>query len=92
MVVKMTNSLFSRIILYMKTRNILPVFILILILSCSCFVPADSLSILSYNVENLFDDVRDGGEYHNDNPTSGKWGSEMFQNKLILHSIILLMK
>lgn len=82
MVVKMTNSLFSRIILYMKTRNIFPVFILILILSCSCFVPADSLSILSYNVENLFDDVRDGGEYHNYNPTSGKWGSEMFQNKL----------
>lgn len=78
----MTVSTHSRIINYMKTRNLFPVFILILILSCSCFVPADSLSILSYNVQNLFDDVRDGGEYYNYNPSSGKWGSEMFQNKL----------
>lgn len=78
----MTVPLKTRIINYMKTRNLFPVFILILILSCSCFVPADSLSILSYNVQNLFDDVRDGGEYYNYNPASGKWGSEMFQNKL----------
>lgn len=82
MVVKMQNSLKNRIIIYMKTRNIFPVLILVLLLSCSCFVPAESLSILSYNVQNLFDDVADGGEYHNYNPESGQWGSEMFQNKL----------
>lgn len=78
----MKKSLQIRIINYMKTRNILPVFVLILVLSCSCFVPAESISILSYNVQNLFDDVRNGGEYNNFNPASGKWGSEMFQNKL----------
>lgn len=82
MVVKLKNLTLSRIIIYMKTRNIFPVFVLILLLSCSCFVPADSLSILSYNVQNLFDDVADGGEYANYNPSSGRWGSESFQNKL----------
>jgi endonuclease/exonuclease/phosphatase family metal-dependent hydrolase len=37
-----------------------------------------ALTVLSYNVENLFDDVRDGSEYHEFDPARGTWNGESF--------------
>jgi endonuclease/exonuclease/phosphatase family metal-dependent hydrolase len=43
-----------------------------------CTASASGLTIMSYNVENLFDDVRDGSEYREFDPGRGKWNSEAF--------------
>jgi endonuclease/exonuclease/phosphatase family metal-dependent hydrolase len=37
---------------------------------------------MSYNVENLFDDVRDGTEYREFNPGKGKWTSDSFLQRV----------
>ena len=42
----------------------------------------ETLSILSYNVQNLFDDVDDGTEYDEFDPGRGEWGEEQFHAKL----------
>jgi endonuclease/exonuclease/phosphatase family metal-dependent hydrolase len=45
--------------------------------------PAPSeLTILSWNVQNLFDDVSDGTEYDEFNPAEGEWTSALFQKRL----------
>ena len=40
------------------------------------------LVILSYNCQNLFDDVRQGGEYPEYDPSSGEWTNETYLGKL----------
>lgn len=40
------------------------------------------LSILSYNVQNLFDDVSNGTEYREFDPSTGAWGTEVFHIKM----------
>lgn len=40
------------------------------------------ITILSYNVENLFDDVDDGTEYEDFDPGNGKWNTATFENRL----------
>jgi endonuclease/exonuclease/phosphatase family metal-dependent hydrolase len=56
------------------------IFMLILtILFGSC---TTEITIMSYNVQTLFDDVDDGTEYPAYDPGSGKWNSELFQLKL----------
>ena len=42
----------------------------------------DTLVILSYNCENLFDDVDQGSEYPEYDPSAGKWSSEAYLGKL----------
>lgn len=61
----------------------------ILFFSCAaCSLPfgddpaPSELSILSWNVQNLFDDVSDGGEYEEFDPAEGTWTSAMFQKRL----------
>ena len=44
--------------------------------------PGSSLTILTYNVENLFDDVDNGTEYREYDPSGGNWNSELFHRKL----------
>ena len=51
--------------------------LLSLFLSCQY-----KLAVLSYNVENLFDDVDDGTEYDDFDPERGEWGSREFDDKL----------
>lgn len=67
-----------------------------LLISCSaCTFPwtnadiPDRISILSYNVQNLFDDVHDGTEYDEFVPHSGGWSSELFHLKLYRLSEVL---
>lgn len=45
--------------------------------------PAPSeLTILSWNVQNLFDDVSNGQEYDEFDPAKGEWSSALFQTRL----------
>lgn len=55
------------------------------IASCAgCDIGAVSgrLDIMSYNVENLFDDVHDGTEYREFDPQLGEWSTELFHLKM----------
>jgi endonuclease/exonuclease/phosphatase family metal-dependent hydrolase len=59
----------------------------LLVLGC-CAEPVglsseiQEVSILSYNVENLFDDVSDGTEYPGYDPGRDNWTTELFERKL----------
>ena len=43
---------------------------------------SSSVSIMSYNVENLFDDIDDGTEYEEYDPGSGVWDTAFYHAKL----------
>jgi endonuclease/exonuclease/phosphatase family metal-dependent hydrolase len=43
---------------------------------------SNTISILTYNVENLFDDVDDGTEYDEYDPSLKKWNTELMEIKL----------
>ena len=51
---------------------------------CTLHLPSfsRSISIMSYNVENLFDDRDDGTEYREYDPGSGTWDTAMYHAKL----------
>jgi endonuclease/exonuclease/phosphatase family metal-dependent hydrolase len=51
-------------------------------LALLCAGPASPLTVMSWNVQNLFDDVRDGTEYREFDPASGKWTSEAFHQRV----------
>ncbi len=53
-------------------------------------LPPDTLSILSYNVENLFDDVGNGSEYREFDPAHGEWSTDLFHRKLLAVSQAVL--
>ncbi len=44
--------------------------------------PAAALSLMSWNVQNLFDDVRDGTEYREFNPGRGSWNTAAFLQRI----------
>lgn len=56
----------------MKTHRI------VAFLALCTAVAASGLTVMSYNVENLFDDVRDGTEYREFDPGRSKWNGESF--------------
>lgn len=63
--------------------------VLLSIYSCSgcSFLPDEAggpkdCTILTYNVQNLFDDVNDGTEYDEFIPAAGGWSSDLFHLKL----------
>ncbi|MDZ7792675.1 MAG: endonuclease/exonuclease/phosphatase family protein [Spirochaetia bacterium] len=67
-----------------------------LLLSCSgcsmCVFPdtePKELSLLSYNVQNLFDDVRDGSEYSDYDPGGDSWSADLYHIKLLQISDVL---
>lgn len=73
----------------MRVKFFIAGFILIILSLCSfqCSLPwssADSheISIVSYNVHNLFDDVDDGNEYPEFKIDTGKWNSNLYQTRL----------
>jgi len=49
-----------------------------LFLALWCAASGPALTLMSYNVENLFDDVRNGTEYREFDPARGKWSRESF--------------
>ncbi len=60
----------------MKKRLLTAALAVCLGASCS------ALTLMSYNVQNLFDDVRDGTEYREFDPGRAKWGTEMFKLRI----------
>jgi hypothetical protein len=64
-------------------------FSLLFFFSCTaCSLPfgeepvPEELSIVSWNVQNLFDDVSNGSEYDEFDPSGGDWNSELFYKRL----------
>jgi endonuclease/exonuclease/phosphatase family metal-dependent hydrolase len=53
--------------------------VIALFLALACAGRARALTIMSYNVENLFDGVRDGTEYREFDPGRSAWSAESFQ-------------
>ena len=54
-------------------------------LKCSLFpddTPPDEIVIVSYNVFNLFDDVKNGTEYPEFDPSGGIWNSSLYRQRL----------
>ncbi len=49
-----------------------------LFLGAWCGLSASGLTVMSYNVENFFDDVHNGSEYPEFDPARGRWSSDMF--------------
>ena len=43
---------------------------------------ARDLTVLTYNVENLFDDVHDGSEFPEFDPARGTWNSDLFHMRV----------
>ncbi|MBI9102502.1 MAG: endonuclease/exonuclease/phosphatase family protein [Spirochaetales bacterium] len=68
-----------------KLYTIIP--LTIVVCSCTLFYPAcrhnDSiLTIMTWNVENLFDDINNGTEYHDFIPGEENWTAEDFHGKM----------
>jgi len=60
---------------------------LLLLADCSFFMPAcrrtgDEYTVMTWNLENLFDDVRNGGEYADYVPGEETWTAEDFHGKM----------
>jgi endonuclease/exonuclease/phosphatase family metal-dependent hydrolase len=52
-------------------------------LLAACLVAsASGLTVMSYNVENLFDDVHNGTEYREFDPLRGTWNAEFFKVRI----------
>jgi exonuclease III len=49
----------------------------------------EELLLLSYNVQNLFDDVGDGSEYPDYDPASDSWSADLYHFKLLQLSDVL---
>ena len=69
-------------------------FAAVLLFGFRCSLPWENsqpseLSIVSYNVHNLFDDVDDGGEYPEFKLDSGKWGSRLYKKRLAAAAMAL---
>lgn len=66
-------------------KNLL-IYILLPLLMFSCLMPDDSeagsLTLMSWNVQNLFDAVSDGTEYPEYNPSSSDWNEQKMRIKL----------
>jgi len=72
-----------------KTIFTLSGIFLLLFISCTaCSLPfgdekkPSEIVILSWNVQNLFDDVTNGSEYDEFNPDGGSWNSDLFYKRL----------
>ncbi len=53
-----------------------------LLFSCTAGEQMPVLSVMSWNVQNLFDGVSDGNEYREFNPALSEWNSRLYQRRL----------
>jgi hypothetical protein len=56
----------------------------VLLTACSCTLPREdnSWTVISWNVQNLFDGIDDGTEYSEFDPGSGEWDERLYQRRL----------
>ncbi len=56
--------------------------LVLLLLSCSCGGQEDTeITIMSWNVQNFFDDISDGTEYSEFDPSEGDWDTDCYNQK-----------
>ncbi len=61
---------------------------LLILISCSrCVLPGsddllDSITFMSYNIQNIFDDSDNGTEYPEFDPSVGEWGTSQYHTRL----------
>ncbi len=67
---------------YLKIFIIAAALLLLILLSCCFFWDDDQIVIMTWNVQNLFDDVSQGGEYPEFDPEYGQWNSNLYHLKL----------
>lgn len=74
------SALVATILLLFATQHI----------ACSPFDSKGLTKLLSWNVQNLFDGVENGGEYTEFSPASGNWNEALFHDRLEKISSIIL--
>ncbi len=71
------------------------ILIIVVALSTSCCFDTvesgDTISIMSWNVQNLFDGIDDGYEYTDFSVEKGNWSNDIYQKRLKLLSRIILL-
>jgi endonuclease/exonuclease/phosphatase family metal-dependent hydrolase len=65
----------------MTIKNFFLVFLAVLFVSCSNGGSENEIVILSWNVQNFFDDVDNGTEYWEFDPSNEKWNYDLFNRK-----------
>ena len=89
------SCLFSYLVSYLGTLLVAAAGLQLLCSCSACSFPLfpepvpQEVCILSYNVQNLFDDVHDGTEYYDYDPSGDEWNSELFHLKLLQLSDVL---
>lgn len=66
-------------------RRFIPaLFPVVLLMACSCTLPREDgkWTVMSWNVQNLFDGIDDGTEYSEFDPGSGNWDDRLYQRRL----------
>lgn len=60
------------------------IFVSVYSISCSCTLPVepDTWTVMSWNVQNLFDGIDDGSEYPEFDPGTGNWNERLYQRRL----------
>jgi exonuclease III len=81
----MKHAIFS--LISRKTRILLVLVCSTLVCTCGCFLIEEArkderLRVVSWNVQNLFDSVSDGGEYPEYDPDIGNWSSADYHGRL----------
>ncbi len=75
---------FSRSLTPFIRRFISVLFLITLLTACSCSLPNEDekWTVMSWNVQNLFDGIDDGTEYSEFDPGSGNWDDRLYQRRL----------
>ena len=74
----------------MKIAFLSSVIACIALMSCSQGVPGQQIVIMSWNVQNLFDDVDNGTEYREFDPSLGEWNTDLFNRKAAALSEVIM--
>lgn len=71
-------------------RRLILILIAATISSCTVFKADSPLVLMSWNVQNLFDAVKNGGEYAEFDPSTARWNEGLFHDRLEKISKIIL--
>ena len=69
---------------FLRKYGIIGCSLLAAVFTGSCVLPGceDEWTVMSWNVQNLFDDVDNGAEYPEFDPGRGRWSSELYRRRL----------
>lgn len=69
---------------FMAYRILTVIFISFFFFACGCTLPQDpeTWTVMSWNVQNLFDGIDDGTEYSEFDPGTGNWNERLYRRRL----------